>query len=163
MDGQHGSMHKKANQRMYFLRKLKNFQLSNNLLYVLYQSVVQGILLYNQVYSNYSNARKADWERLDSMTTVARTISRHDIRSPTAICEEASPYKFMTIPCAELTRSIWHSQFVLTGATQQSGSSQTKSQRTGSSPSKPRRTGSSPQRPGRTGSSPPSPRRTGQF
>lgn len=45
---------------MYFLRKLKNFQLSNNLLYLLYQSVVQGILLYNQVYSNYSNARKAD-------------------------------------------------------------------------------------------------------
>ena len=92
-------MHKKANQRMYFLRKLKNFQLSNNLLYLLYQSVVQSILVYNQVYSNYSNARKADWERLERMTTVARTIIRHDIRSPTAICEEASPYKFMTIPC----------------------------------------------------------------
>ena len=45
---------------MYFLRKLKNFQLSNNLLYVIYQSVVQSILLYNQVYSNYSNTRKAD-------------------------------------------------------------------------------------------------------
>ena len=90
--------YKRANQRMYFLRKLKNFQLSNNLLYILYQSVAQS-LLYNQVYSNYSNARKADWERLDSMTTVARTISRHDIRSPTAIYEEASLYKFMTIPC----------------------------------------------------------------
>ena len=99
VDGQHGSMQKKASQRMYFLRKLKNFQLSNNLLYLLYQSVVQGILLYNQVYSNYSNARKADWERLDSMTTVARTIIRYDIRSPTAIYEEASLYKFMIIPC----------------------------------------------------------------
>ena len=80
-------------------RKLKNFQLSINLLYLLYQSVVQSILLYNQVYSNYSNARKADWERLDSMTTVATTISRHDIRLPFAICEEVSLYKFMTIPC----------------------------------------------------------------
>ena len=86
--------YKRANQR-----KLKNFQLSDNLLYLLYQSVVQGILVYDQVYGNYSNARKADWERLDSMTTVATTISRPDIRSPTAICEEASLYKFMTIPC----------------------------------------------------------------
>ena len=85
-------------KRLYFLRKLKNFQLSNNLLYILYQSVAQR-LLYNQVYSNYSNTRKADWERLDCMTTAARTIIRHDIRSPTAICEEASLYKFMTIPC----------------------------------------------------------------
>ena len=83
---------------MYFLRKLKNFQLSNNLLYVIYQSVVQSILLYNQI-CYYSNARKADWERLELMTTVARTIIRHDIRSPTAICEEASLYKLMTIPC----------------------------------------------------------------
>ena len=98
VDGQHGSMQKKANQRMYFLRKLKNFQLSNNLLYVIYQSVVQSILLYNQI-CYYSNARKADWERLELMTTVARTIIRHDIRSPTAICEEASLYKLMTIPC----------------------------------------------------------------
>ena len=48
--------YKKASQRMYFLRRLKNFQLSNNLLYLLFQSVVQNILLYNQVYSNYSNA-----------------------------------------------------------------------------------------------------------
>ena len=88
----------RANQRMYFLQKLKNFQLSNNLPYLLYQSVVQSMLLYNQVYSNYSNAKKADWERLDSMTTAARTITRHDIRSPTAICEEASLYKFITIP-----------------------------------------------------------------
>ena len=84
---------------MYFLRKLKNVQLHNNLLYILYQSVAQSILVYNQVYSNYSNARKADWERLELMTTVARTIIRHDIRSPTAICEEASLYKLMTIPC----------------------------------------------------------------
>ena len=89
----------KVNQRMYFLRKPKNLKFSENLLYLLYQSVAQSILLYNQVYSNYSNARKADWERLDSMTTAARTITKHDIRSPTAICEETSLYKFMTIPC----------------------------------------------------------------
>ena len=44
--------YKRANQR-----KLKNFQLSDNLLYLLYQSVVQGILVYDQVYSSYSNAR----------------------------------------------------------------------------------------------------------
>ena len=60
-----------------------------------------------------------------------------------------------------LTRSIRLSQLVLTGATQQSGSYQTKSGRTGSSPSRPRRTGSSPSRPGRTGSSPSRPGPTG--
>ena len=150
--------YKRANQR-----KLKNFQLSDNLLYLLYQSVVQGILLYDQVYSSYSNARKADWERLHSMTSAATTIIRHDIRSPTAICEEASLYKLRTIPC-DRTHPLHTALSACAqskGATQQSGSSQTKSERTGSSPSRPRRTGSSPQRPGRTGSSPSRPGRTG--
>ena len=40
--------------------------------------MVQGILLCSQVYY-YSNARKADWERLDLMTTVARKITRHQV------------------------------------------------------------------------------------
>ena len=166
-------------KRLYFLRKLKNFQLSNNLLYILYQSVAQS-LLYNQVYSNYSNARNADWERLHSMTTAARTITRHDIRSPTAICEEASLYKFMTIPCdsthplhtalsacahrrdsTKLFISIKArtNRFISIKA-RRTGSSPSRPRRTGSSPSKPGRTGLSPSRLGRTGSSPPSPGRT---
>ena len=70
--------YKKANQRMHFPRKLKNFKLNNNILYLFFQSVVQSILLYNQV-CNYSNARKADTERLDRITAAARKITRRQL------------------------------------------------------------------------------------
>ena len=37
----------KANQRMHFLRNLKNFKLNSNVLYLFFQSLVQSITLYN--------------------------------------------------------------------------------------------------------------------
>ena len=78
--------YKKANQRMHFLRKLKNFKLKSSRLYLFFQSVVQSIMLYNQIC--YYNNRKADWERLDSIKTAARKIPRYEVPqpSPAATC-----------------------------------------------------------------------------
>ena len=81
---------------MHFLRKLKNFKLKSSRLYLLFQSVVQSIMLYNQI-CYFTNARKADMERLDCITAAARKITRHELQSPTAICQEASLCKFMKI------------------------------------------------------------------
>lgn len=71
---------------MYFVQKLKNFRLNSNLLCLLYQSVVPSTFLYSQV-CYYSNTRTADSKTLDHSTTADRKITRHDIQSPTDICE----------------------------------------------------------------------------
>ena len=71
--------YKKANQRVDFLRKLKNFNLNGKILSLIFQSVVKNIMLYNQN-SYYSNARKADAERLDRLTAAARKLTRRELR-----------------------------------------------------------------------------------
>jgi hypothetical protein len=66
--------HKKTSQRMFFLRKLKQFKVNSNILYLFYQSVVQSIILYNQL-CYYNNASKADTERLNRITAAARKVT----------------------------------------------------------------------------------------
>ena len=98
--------YKKANQRMHFLRKLKNFKLNSNILYLFFQSVLQSIMLCNQI-CYYSNARKADTERLDRKTSAARKLTRRELQSLTAICREASPNKFMRLS-NDTTQPLYH-------------------------------------------------------
>ena len=64
----------------------EEFKLNNSILYLFYQSVIQGVMLYNQIC--YYNNRKADWERLDSIKTAARKIPRYEVPqpSPAATC-----------------------------------------------------------------------------
>ena len=40
---------KKANLRLFFLRKLRQFKVGSNILYLFYRSVIQSILGYNQL------------------------------------------------------------------------------------------------------------------
>ena len=63
---------KKANQRMYFLRKLKQFKVDKNIFVRFYQTIIQSAMLYNQV-CYFGNSKKADTERLDK---VARTTAK---------------------------------------------------------------------------------------
>ena len=63
---------KKANQHMYFLRKLKQFKVDKNILVCFYQTIIQSAMLYNQV-CYFGNSKKADMERLDK---VARTAAK---------------------------------------------------------------------------------------
>ena len=63
---------KKANQRMYFLRKLKQFKVDKNILVRFYQTIIQSAMFYNQV-CYLGNSKKADTQRLDN---VARTVAK---------------------------------------------------------------------------------------
>ena len=52
---------KKVNQRMYFLRKLKQFQVDKKILVHFYHIIIQSVMYYNQV-CNFGNSKKADME-----------------------------------------------------------------------------------------------------
>ena len=61
-----------ANQIFVFLRKLKSFRVSRDILFIFYQSIVQTVLLYNQIGFDNStkkvgfdnSTKKVDTERL---------------------------------------------------------------------------------------------------
>ena len=60
---------KKANQRMYFLRKLKQFKVDKKILARFYQTIIQSAMLYNQV-CYFGNSKKTDTERLDKVAKI---------------------------------------------------------------------------------------------
>lgn len=70
---------KKANQRLFFLRKLKQFKVSTPILSMFHQSVVESTLLYNQL-CYYQGATAADRERMDRITTTAERLLGKEVR-----------------------------------------------------------------------------------
>ena len=74
---------KKANQRLFFLRKLRQYKVSIPIKQLFYQSVIESTLLYNQV-CYYGAAKKEDKERLDAITVSAAKI----IGTPTRSLQE---------------------------------------------------------------------------
>ena len=78
---------KRANQRLFFLRKLRQFRVNQKLLRLLYQAVVQSTLLFNLV-CFYGNLKKADADRLRRVISVAAKILREEVRSSNDIFEE---------------------------------------------------------------------------
>ena len=75
---------KKANQRMYFLRKLKQFKVDKNILVCFYQTIIQSAMLYNQV-CYFGNSKKADTERLDKAARTAAKIVGAETATPSTI------------------------------------------------------------------------------
>ena len=75
---------KKANQRMYFLRKLKQFKVDKNILVCFYQTIIQSAMLYNQV-CYFGNSGKADTERLDKVARTAAKIVGAETATPSTI------------------------------------------------------------------------------
>ena len=75
---------KKANQRMYFLRKLKQFKVDKNILVCFYQTIIQSAMLYNQV-CYFGNSKKADTERLDKVARTAAKIVGAETATPSTI------------------------------------------------------------------------------
>ena len=57
---------KKANKRMYFLRKLKKFKVSKEMLLLFYKSSIQSVMLYNAIcfYGNATLESKAKFNRV---------------------------------------------------------------------------------------------------
>ena len=65
---------KRASQQMFFLRKLKQFHLSSQLLHQFYQLVVEKTVLFNHV-CWYNNAKKVNVDRLNH--TAPTTSQNH--------------------------------------------------------------------------------------
>ena len=70
---------KKANQRLFFLRKLRQFKVSDTILKMFYQSVVESTLLYNQL-CYYNGANVKDTDSLDRIITTAEQLLGKEVR-----------------------------------------------------------------------------------
>ena len=64
---------KKANQRLFFLRKLKQFKVAPEILQLFFQATIQSVLTFNQV-CYLGSTKKADMERLEKVVGRAAAI-----------------------------------------------------------------------------------------
>ena len=69
-----GSLQKRANQRLYFVRTLKKLRVDNTLLVLFYKSLIQSVLAYNIV-CYFANATQIDLKKLNQpRKTVQRML-----------------------------------------------------------------------------------------
>ena len=87
---------KKTNQRLFFLRKLNQFKVSVNIKKLFYQSVVESMLLYNNV-CYFSSASKEDRDRMEKATKSASKIIGEETRSLQEVFEKTSIVKLKRI------------------------------------------------------------------
>ena len=66
-------MHKKASQRLFFLRELRQFRVSPQILRLYYQSTIESALAFNQL-CYYSNAKVTDTARMERVVSKAASI-----------------------------------------------------------------------------------------
>ena len=83
---------KKANKRMYLLRKLKNFSVSSSVLSLVYVSLIQSILSFNIV-SWFGHIRVKDRTKLDRVVNLASKIIGEKQKSLTEIHREYTKKK----------------------------------------------------------------------
>ena len=69
---------KKASQRLFFLRKLRQFKVSGSVLFLFYQSTIRSVLLFNQL-CFFSSAGKMNVERMNSIVSTASRVIGADI------------------------------------------------------------------------------------
>ena len=87
---------KKANQRLFFLRKLRQFKVGSNILYLFYQSVIQSILCYNQL-CYYSALKDEDAKRLNRVVEKSEYIVGQNLDTLDNLNEKFSIRKAQTI------------------------------------------------------------------
>ena len=66
-------LNKKANQRLFLLRKLKGFSVSTTTLDLVYKSLIQSILTFNIV-TWFGNLREKERSRLNRLTNIASKV-----------------------------------------------------------------------------------------
>ncbi|PIK37783.1 hypothetical protein BSL78_25381 [Apostichopus japonicus] len=66
-------VHKKANQRLYFLRKLKNLRVDKTIMTLFYKSLIQSVLMYN-IICYFANGIKIDVKMLEQSRKVAQRV-----------------------------------------------------------------------------------------
>lgn len=83
---------KKASQRLFFLRKLRQFRVNSTILNLFYQSTVLSTLLYNQL-CFFSSAKKADVEQMNRIVKAASAVIGQDVTPLAAHYYQASVKK----------------------------------------------------------------------
>ena len=86
----------KANQRMFFIRKLKSFSVCNDILFLFYQSVIQSIIT-SCIIVWYGNLRAQDIRKLERVTKVASKTIGLDVKTVRSIFETAIVSKLRAI------------------------------------------------------------------
>ena len=82
---------KKTNQRLFFLRKLKQFRVSSTILTMFYQSVIESMLLYNQL-CYFNGITQADRDRLNRLVSTAYKVTGREAR-PLALAYDTAAVK----------------------------------------------------------------------
>ena len=72
------AMSSKANQRLYFLRKLKYFQVDNTILRLFYQSVIQSVLTFS-IIGIYGLLSKESSRKLEKIVKAASRVIGHEL------------------------------------------------------------------------------------
>ena len=83
---------KKASQRLFFLRKLRQFRVNSTILNLFFQSTVLSMLLYNQL-CFFGSAKKADLEQMDKIIKAASAVIGHDVTPLADYYHQASAKK----------------------------------------------------------------------
>ena len=87
---------KKANQRLFFLRKLRQFRINSTILNLFYESVIQSVLLYNHL-CYFNSLSEADKGRLEKIVSAAGKAIGHDPKPLAEIYMKASAKKARSI------------------------------------------------------------------
>ena len=88
--------YKKAQQKMYLLRKLQIFKVEQAIMQLFYQAVRQNAIFFNLV-CFFGNTKKGDIGRLEKITRAAGRIMRADPPSPSDIFQRAALKKLAGI------------------------------------------------------------------
>ena len=87
---------KKASQRLFFLRKLRQFRVNSTILNLFFQSAVMPMLLYNQL-CFFGSAKQADLEQMDRIIKAASAVIRQDTTPLAAIYHQTCARKVRAI------------------------------------------------------------------
>ena len=90
------AVYKKGQSRLYFLRRLRSFNVCSKLLGMFYQSVVASVLFYAVVCWGGST-KKRDAGRLDRLVRKAGSVVGAELESITSVAEKRTLSKLLTI------------------------------------------------------------------
>ena len=88
--------YKKAQKKMYLLRKLQIFKVEQAIMQLFYQAVIQNAIFFNLV-CFFGNTKKGDIDRLEKIIRTAGRIMRADPPSPSDIFQRAALRKLAGI------------------------------------------------------------------
>ena len=89
-------VYKKANQRLYFIRKLKNVHVDTVIMTMFYRSIVESVLSFC-ISCWYGNATLSDRKKLNKIVKCAQRLGCIDIKNVNVIYENAVASKLCKI------------------------------------------------------------------